>query len=104
MRSSEGLVTRIRPYFAPPASGTRAIKIVFFAEMALSPIVAGIAYLVSAAAHGEVFKYVSAIFWFVIFVQCVFTFRWRGLWFLLGPPARQPSRSRHFLSRLPRCH
>jgi hypothetical protein len=77
---------RMRPNFASPASGTRAIKILFFAEMALSPVVAGIAYYVSAAAHGEVFKYVPAIFWFVIFVQCLFTFRWRGLWFLLGPP------------------
>jgi hypothetical protein len=79
-------VTRMRPYFASPASGTRAIKLLFIAEMALSPVVAGIAYHVSAAAHGEVFKYVPAIFWLVIFVQCLFTFRWRGLWFLLGPP------------------
>jgi hypothetical protein len=76
----------MRPYFASPASGTRAIRILFFAEMALSPVVAGIAYHVSATAHGEVFKYVPAIFWLVIFVQCLFTFRWRGLWFLLGPP------------------
>jgi hypothetical protein len=33
-----------------------------------------------------VFKYVPSILWLVILVQCLFTFRWRGLWFLLGPP------------------
>jgi hypothetical protein len=61
-------------------------KTLFFAEMALSPFVAAIAYLVPVAANWGAFKYVPAFIWLVIFVQCLFTFRWRGLWFLLGPP------------------
>jgi hypothetical protein len=58
----------------------------FFAEMVLSPVVAAISYLVPIAANWGAFKYVPALIWFVIFVQCVLTFRSRGLWFLLGPP------------------
>jgi hypothetical protein len=54
--------------------------------MALSPAVAGSAYLVQAAMHWGVFNYVPAILWLVILVQCLFVFRWHGLWFLLGPP------------------
>jgi hypothetical protein len=58
----------------------------YFVEMVLSPIVAAIALLVAVATQWGAFKYVPAIIWFVIFVQCLYTFRWRGLWFLLGPP------------------
>ena len=54
--------------------------------MALSPIVAGIALLVPVAADWGAYKYVPAIVWLLIFVQCLVTFRWRGLWFLLGTP------------------
>lgn len=61
-------------------------KTLFFAEMVLSPVVAAIAYMVPVAANWGAFKYAPAVVWFVIFVQCLFTFRWRGLWFLLGPP------------------
>lgn len=76
----------MRPYFASSGSGARAIRTLFFAEMALSPVVAGIAYLVPVAVHWGVFQYVPAIVWLVILIQCLFTFRWRGLWYLLGPP------------------
>jgi hypothetical protein len=76
----------MQTFFVSPASRARAIKTLFFAEMALSPVVAGIAYLVPVAAHWGVFKYVPAILWLVILFQCLFAFRWRGLWFLLGPP------------------
>jgi hypothetical protein len=75
-----------RSYLALSASGARAIKALFFAEMAFSPIVAAIALLVPVAAQWGAFEYVPAILWLGIFVQCLFTFRWRGLWFLLGPP------------------
>ena len=54
--------------------------------MALSPIIAGVALLVPVAADWGAYRYVPAIVWFVILVQCVITFRWRGLWFLLGLP------------------
>jgi hypothetical protein len=54
--------------------------------MALSPIVAGIAYLVPVTAHAGVLQDVPGLFWLGILAQCLFTFRWRGLWFLLGPP------------------
>jgi hypothetical protein len=54
--------------------------------MALSPILAGTALLVPVAADWGVFKYVPATVWLLIFVQCLVMFRWRGLWFLLGPP------------------
>jgi hypothetical protein len=64
----------------------RATKTLFLAEMALSPIVAAVALLVPVAAHWEAIEYVPAILWLGIFIQCLFTFRWRGLWFLLGPP------------------
>lgn len=62
------------------------LRTLFFAEMAFSPVLAAIALLVPVAAHWGAFEYVPAIVWFAIFVQCLFTFRWRGLWFLLGPP------------------
>jgi hypothetical protein len=76
----------MQTFLASPASQMRAIKTLFFAEIALSPVVAGFAYVVPVAAHWGVFKYVPAILWLVILFQCLFTFRWRGLWFLLGPP------------------
>ena len=63
------------------------IKVVFVAEMLLSPIVAAIALIPPLTGNWGIFKYLPAVIWFVIFVQCLFTFRWRGLWFLLGPPA-----------------
>jgi len=62
------------------------MRALFIAEMIVSPIVAAIAYLVPVAANWGQFKYLPAIVWFAIFVQCLFTFRWRGLWFLLGIP------------------
>jgi hypothetical protein len=60
-------------------------KALFFAEMVLSPVVVA-AYLVPVVANDGASKYFPAILWFVIFVHCLFTFRWRGLWFLVGPP------------------
>lgn len=54
--------------------------------MTLSPILAAIAYLVPVAANWGACEYVPAILWLVILFQCLFTFYWRGLWFLLGPP------------------
>jgi hypothetical protein len=72
--------------FAAPAFEARAVKILFFAELAFSPVVAAIALLVPVAAHWGAYSYAPAIVWFVIFVQCLVTFRWRGLWFLVWPP------------------
>jgi hypothetical protein len=54
--------------------------------MALSPLVASIALVVPVAANWGAYKYVPATVWLLIFVQCLATFRWRGLWFLLGLP------------------
>jgi hypothetical protein len=65
----------------------KAVGILFFAEMAISPVVAAVALLVPVAGHWGAYKYVPAIVWFAVFAQCLVTFRWRGLWFLLGPPA-----------------
>jgi hypothetical protein len=62
------------------------MRTLFVVEMTLSPVVAGIAYLVPVAGHWEVFKYAPAVLWLLILIQCLITFRWRGLWFLLGPP------------------
>ena len=61
-------------------------RILFFAEMALSPVLAGSAYLVPVAAHWGALRYIPLALWLGILAQCLFTFRWRGLWFLLGPP------------------
>jgi hypothetical protein len=60
--------------------------IVFFLKMALSPVVAGIALLVPVIKHWGAYGYIPVIVWLALFIQCLFTFRWRGLWFLLGPP------------------
>lgn len=69
------------------ASGrtARAVGILFFAEMAFSPIIAAIALLAPVAFDWGAFRYVPAIVWLAIFAQCLVVFRWRGLWFLLGP-------------------
>jgi ABC-type molybdate transport system permease subunit len=64
----------------------KALKSVFFMEMALSPVVAGLALLVPEVKHWGAYGYIPAIVWVAFFIQCLFTFRWRGLWFLLGPP------------------
>jgi hypothetical protein len=64
----------------------RALKILFFIEMVVSPLLAGIALLVPVAAHWGAYTYVPVTVWLLIFVQCLVSFRWRGLWFLLGPP------------------
>ena len=72
------------PTMSPPA--VRPFAILFFAEMALSPLVAGTALLVPIAAHWGAYKYVPAIMWCMLLLQCLVTFRWRGLWFLLGLP------------------
>lgn len=69
-----------------PTPRTRAVLILFFAEMTLSPFVAAIALLAPVAAHWGIYGYLPAIIWFAIFLQCLFIFRWRGLWFLAGPP------------------
>ena len=66
----------------------RAVKVnkpLFYTEMILSPLIAAIALLVQAAANWGLFGYLPAVLWLVIFVQCLFAFKWRGLWFLLGP-------------------
>src|SRR6185436_21164449 len=78
--------TRLPSLSGASASRTRALEILFFVEMAVTPIVAGIALLVPVAADWGAYKYVPAIVWLLIFVQCLVTFRWRGLWFLIGPP------------------
>jgi len=65
---------------------SKIVAVVFFAEMALSPVIAAVALLVPVAAHWEAYKYVPTIVWMLILVQCLITFRWRGLWFLLGFP------------------
>jgi len=70
-------------------SSTRPSKIVailFFAEMALSPVLAAVALLVPVTPHWAAYRYVPTILWMLILVQCLITFRWRGLWFLLGFP------------------
>jgi hypothetical protein len=54
--------------------------------MVVSPVVAGIALLLPVVEQWEGYGYIPAIVWLALFVQCLFTFRWRGLWFLLGPP------------------
>jgi ABC-type molybdate transport system permease subunit len=64
----------------------RPLWIVFFVEMALSPVVAGIALLVPVVKHWGAYGYIPAIVWLALFIQCLITFRWRGLWFLIGPP------------------
>jgi hypothetical protein len=63
-----------------------ALKILFFTEMALSPVLAGGAFIVPDASHWGAFKYIPAVVWLVMLVQCLAVFRRRGLWFLLGPP------------------
>ena len=68
------------------SSGARTSQSAFFAEMTLSPVLAGIALLVPVAENWEAYGYVPAILWLAIFVLCLCRFRWRGLWFLLGPP------------------
>ena len=65
----------------------RSVRIAFFLEMALSPVVAAVAFLAPLAAHWGAYKYVPAVVWSAIFAQCLFTFRWRGLWFVAGAPA-----------------
>jgi hypothetical protein len=61
------------------------INIVFVAEMLLSPIVA-IAWITPLAANWGIFRFLPAVVWLAMFAQCLITFRWRGLWFLVGPP------------------
>ena len=68
------------------SSGARRLHTAFLAEMTLSPVLAGIAFLVPEIERWGAFGYVPATFWLALFVECLFTFRWRGLWFLLGPP------------------
>jgi hypothetical protein len=77
---------RVRSLSSSAAHGERAVRILFFAEMTLSPFIAAIALLVPVAAHWGAYKYVPATVWFVIFVQCLVIFRWRGFLFLLGLP------------------
>jgi hypothetical protein len=66
--------------------GDRKRKALFISELVLSPLIAGIAILVPLAAHWGAFKYAPAAMWCVVFAHCLYSFRWRGLWFLLGMP------------------
>jgi hypothetical protein len=59
---------------------------VFIVELLLSPVLAGVALLVPVVEQWGSYGYIPAIVWLALFVQGLFTFRWRGLWFLLGPP------------------
>jgi hypothetical protein len=54
--------------------------------MVLSPLLAAVALLIPVAADWGAYKYLPAVVWSLLFVQCLITFRWRGLWFLLGLP------------------
>src|SRR6185437_11313278 len=83
---SNGRSTRMSSVTISPPRKTGKIRALFFAEMALSPFVAALALLVPVAAHWGVFRYVPAIGWCAILLQCLFTFRWRGLWFVVGLP------------------
>jgi hypothetical protein len=65
---------------------TRVVRTLFFAEMAVSPFLAALAILAQVALDWGVYGYVPAVVWLALFIQCLFTFRWRGSWFLLGPP------------------
>jgi hypothetical protein len=69
-----------------PTRLSKIIAVIFFAEMALSPVLAAVALVVPVTAHWEAYKYVPTIVWLLILAQCLITFRWRGLWFLLGFP------------------
>ena len=62
------------------------MKTVFVAEMLLSPVLAAIALIVRLAENWGIYGYLPALLWLALFVQCLISFRWRGLWFLLGPP------------------
>ena len=71
---------------ALPLPTRRAHLSLFIVEMLLSPVVAAIALLVPAVKHWGAYGYIPAIVWVALLVQCLFTFRWRGLWFVLGLP------------------
>ncbi len=64
----------------------KIVRILFGAEMGLSPLLAAGALLVPVAAHWGSYRYIPAIVWILLFGQCILTFRSRGMWFLLGPP------------------
>lgn len=64
----------------------KRMGILFSAEMTLSPLVAGVALLATVAFDWGAYKYVPAVVWLVMCLQCLVTFRWRGLWFLSGLP------------------
>ena len=68
------------------ARRTRALAILFFIEMAFSPLIAGFALLVPVIVNWGSYKYVPTVIWLLILLQCLITFRWRGLWFFVGFP------------------
>ena len=59
----------------------------FVAGMLVSPIVAAIA-LISLALYPRFgsFVFLPAMFWCALLALSLFMFKWRGLWFLVGPP------------------
>ena len=59
----------------------------FVVGMLLSPIVAAIA-LISLALYPRfgLFVFLPAMFWCALLALSLFLFKWRGLWFLAGPP------------------
>ena len=67
-------------------SRKRALATLFFIELAFSPLIAGFALLVPVIADWGAYQYLPAVIWLLILVQCLITFRWRGLWFSMGFP------------------
>jgi hypothetical protein len=64
----------------------RKRKALFISELLLSAVIAGIAIVAPLAAHWGTFNYAPAAMWCVVFAHCLYSFRWRGLWFLIGVP------------------
>ena len=86
MLGSDAISPSARKATGKRVTSHRAVRIVFLLEMAFSPVVAAVAFLAPVVAHWGAYKYVPAIVWSAIFVQCLVTFRWRGLWFMAGLP------------------
>ena len=59
---------------------------IFFLEMVLSPVVAAAALIIPIAIRWGAFGYIPGVIWLAMLIQSLISFRWRGLWFLLGPP------------------
>lgn len=74
------------PRFSKSLFADRRLRILFLAEMAISPVVAAAALLVPVLTHWGIFRYAPSVVWLALLIQCLFTFRWRGLWFVPGLP------------------